>query len=225
MLPRIVFLFDVDNTLLDNDAIINELGEFMTKTLGVAHNRRYWEIFEQCRNELGYADYLGTLQQYRRETPHDPQLTAISSFLLNYPFKTRLFEHAISVLHYVREFGSAVILTDGDVVFQPLKIQRSGILNAVLGKVLIYVHKEKEMQDAVLRYPADHYVFVDDKIRLLTAIKEILGDRVTTVFPRQGHYAFADDVAKYPAADFTINHISEMLTITRDIVRSVRTSD
>ncbi|MEP6779020.1 MAG: HAD family hydrolase [Gemmatimonadaceae bacterium] len=221
MIPRIVFLFDVDNTLLDNDAIIKELGAYMTTKLGAARSKRYWEIFEECRSELGYADYLGALQNYRRESPHDPQLITISAFLLNYPFKEKLFEGAISVLHYVRKFGSALILTDGDVVFQPLKIHRSGIFNAVLGNVLIYVHKEQEVEDLERRFPADHYVFVDDKIRLLTAFKKVLGPRVTTVFPKQGHYASDKDVPTYPAADYTINHISEMLTLTADIVSKI----
>ncbi|MEP6765334.1 MAG: HAD family hydrolase [Gemmatimonadaceae bacterium] len=219
-----VFLFDVDNTLLDNDTIIKELGEYMTEKLGDARSKRYWEIFEKCRNELGYADYLGALQEYRRESPHDPQLLKISSFLLSYPFNERLFDDAISVLHYVRKFGRAVILTDGDVVFQPLKIHRSGIYSAVLGDVLIYVHKEEEVQDLERRFPADHYVFVDDKIRLLTAIKKILGQRVTTVFPKQGHYARAKDVSTYPAADYTIDKIKEMLTITAAIVSQISSS-
>ncbi|MDQ6611387.1 MAG: HAD family hydrolase, partial [Gemmatimonadota bacterium] len=147
MIPRIVFLFDVDNTLLDNDQIIKELRDFMTATLGADQNKKYWEVFEQYRMEMGYADYLGTLQRFRKEVPHEPQLMLISSFLLNYPFKDRLFIDAIKVLHHAREWGDAVILTDGDVVFQPLKIERSGIFSAVLGRVLIYVHKEQEVQD------------------------------------------------------------------------------
>lgn len=221
MIPRIVFLFDVDNTLLDNDAIIKELSQYMSANLGAARSKRYWEIFERIRSELGYADYLGSLQAYRRESPHDPQLIAISSFLLNYPFREKLFDGAISVLHYVRKFGSAAILTDGDVVFQPLKIHRSGIFNAVLGNVLIYVHKEQELDDLERRFPADHYVFIDDKIRLLTAFKKILGARVTTVFPKQGHYAFDKDVSTFPAADYSINHINEMLAISADIVSKI----
>ena len=224
-LPRIAFLFDVDNTLLDNDSIIKELREYMTACLGVDQNKRYWEIFENYRAEMGYADYLGTLQRYRRERPHDPQLTAIALFLLNYPFKERLFDGALAVLHHVRKWGTAAILTDGDVVFQPLKIERSGIGKAVLGRVLIYVHKEQEMQDVVVRCPADHYEFVDDKIRLLSAIKEILGDRVTTVFPKQGHYAFADDVGTYPKPDYTIDRIDELLQLTDGIVRAIHDID
>lgn len=214
----IVFLFDVDNTLLDNDAIIEELRTFIAAKLGAENNARYWQIFEEIRNALGYADYLGTLQQFRRERPHDPRLMAISSFLLNYAFERRLFPGALDVVAATRAYGVPVILTDGDVVFQPLKIERSGLHRAFDGNVLIYVHKELETEDMEARFPARHYVFVDDKIRLLTAIKEILGERVTTVFPRQGHYAVASDVATYPAPDFTVERIADVVALLPEIV-------
>jgi FMN phosphatase YigB (HAD superfamily) len=217
----IVFLFDVDNTLLDNDAIIAELREFIISRLGTESNLHYWKIFEQIRDTLGYADYLGTLQQFRLERPHDPQLIAISAFLLNYTFEKRLFPQALEVLEHVKQWGPAVILTDGDVVFQPLKIERSGLYEAVNGHVLIYVHKEKEVNDMESRYPANHYVFVDDKVRLLSSFKVQLGDRVTTVFPRQGHYAFAPDVETYPVPDFTIEHIGDLMRITDEILNSI----
>ena len=219
--PGLVFLFDVDNTLLDNDAIIAELRDFITQCLGEESNKRYWAIFEDIRQELGYADYLGTLQRYRRERPHDPQLIGISAFLLNYAFEKRVFPNALNVLAHVKQWGQPVILTDGDVVFQPLKIQRSGLYDAVNGHVLIYVHKELEVEDMQARYPAEHYVFVDDKVRLLTALKAQLGDRITTVFPRQGHYAFAADVETYPVPDFTIEHIGDLMTIADDILNSI----
>ena len=217
----IVWLFDVDNTLLDNDAIIAELRGYITQRLGDENNARYWRIFEEIRTELGYADYLGTLQRYRGERPHDAQLMAVSSFLLNYPFEQRLFPGALDVVQYVKQFGQPVILTDGDVVFQPLKIERSGIYDAVGGHVLIYVHKELEVEDMQSRYPAAHYVFVDDKVRLLTAIKSILGTRVTTVFPRQGHYAFAADVESYPEPDFTVEHVGDLLAVADAVLNAV----
>jgi FMN phosphatase YigB (HAD superfamily) len=207
---RLVFLLDVDNTLLDNDAIIQDLRTKLTSEVGAAREARYWAIFEDCRRELGYADYLGTLQRYRLEDPHDPNLLTISSFLLNYPFASRLFPGALDLIRKLNRLGRAVILTDGDVVFQPLKIQRSGLFEAVEGRVLVYVHKEQELDDVARRFPADHYVLIDDKIRLLTAIKKVWGDRLTTVFPRQGHYAYAADVATYPAPDVTIERIGDL---------------
>jgi phosphoglycolate phosphatase-like HAD superfamily hydrolase len=215
---RFVFLFDVDNTLLDNDAIIEELRQFITQKLGVANSARYWEIFERIRTDLGYADYLGTLQQFRREMPHDPQIIAISTFLLSYQFESRLFPGALDVLHAVRTWGTPVILTDGDVVFQPLKIRRSGLYDAVDGNVMVFVHKEQEVGEVLARFPAEHYVFVDDKVRLLTAFKQQLGARVTTVFPRQGHYAFAADVATFPAPDFTAERIGDLTALLPAIV-------
>lgn len=212
MNAKLVFLLDVDNTLLDNDAVIADVRSDLIRIIGEEREHRYWTLFEQIRTETGYADYLGTLQRIRTENPHDQSLLKISSLLLNYPFASRLYDGAGEVLAHLSTLGTTVILTDGDVVFQPLKIERSGLLKAVSGRVLLYVHKELELDDVARNYPADHYVFVDDKIRLLTAFKKAWGDRVTTVFPRQGHYAHAGDVATYPAPDLTIAHISELLT-------------
>ncbi len=209
---RVVFLIDVDNTLLDNDRIVADMREALIREVGAEKELRYWTIFEECRRTLGYADYLGTLQRFRMEDPHDPNLLSISSKLVNYPFQQRLFPRALDVISYLARWGTPVILTDGDVVFQPLKIERSGIGEAVGGRVLLYVHKEKELAEVERRYPADQYVLIDDKLKILTAVKEIWGDRVTTVFPKQGHYATDPDVAKYPEADFTIEHIADLLT-------------
>ena len=210
MTAKVVFLLDVDNTLLDNDRIIDHFKHYLAERVSVGRQERYWQLFAEHRAELGYADYLGTLQRYRLEDPHDPHLLEIASFLLNYPFADRLFPGALDVVRHLNTRGEAVILTDGDVVFQPLKVERSGLFDAVWGRVLVYVHKELELADVERRFPADHYVLVDDKVRLLTAIKQIWGARVTTVFPRQGHYAFEPDVASYPAADFTIERISDL---------------
>ncbi len=207
----VVFLLDVDNTLLDNDRIIEDLKVALTRDFGVDRQQKYWEIFEEHRRELGYADYLGTLQRFRLEDPHDPRLLAISSMLVNYPFRERLLPGAIDVIRHLGRWGTTVILTDGDIVFQPLKIERSGLSSAVDGRVLLYVHKEQELKDVERRFPADHYVLVDDKIRILTDIKAIWGSRVTTVFPRQGHYATDPGVAAYPKADFTIERIADLL--------------
>jgi FMN phosphatase YigB (HAD superfamily) len=208
----VVFLLDVDNTLLDNDRVIADLRRHLDQTVGHDSEQQYWAIFEQLRNELGYADYLGALQQYRASHPRDPNLLSVSSYLINYPFANRLFPNALDVIDRLKTWGPAVILTDGDVVFQPRKIERSGLLEAVDGNVLVYVHKELEIEDVERRYPAERYVFVDDKLRLLTAFKEVWGRRVTTVFPRQGHYARDPDILqRYPAADVTVDRIGELV--------------
>lgn len=209
---RVVFLFDVDNTLLDTDHVTADLRRYLEREVGAERNARYWAIFEELRAELGYADYLGALQRYRGEYPRDPHILAVSAYLINYPFANRLFPNALDVLEMCRAWGPTVVLSDGDVVFQPRKIERSAIWDAVGGDVLIYIHKEHELDDVERRYPAEHYVLVDDKVRILAAVKEIWGDRLTTVFPKQGHYAHdPQEVAKYPAADITVERIGNLL--------------
>lgn len=206
----IVSLLDVDNTLLDNDRVTEDLRRHLIREVGAERQQRYWAIFEALRKELGYADYLGALQRYRVEHPRDPRLIAVSSFLINYPFANRLFPESLDVIEHLSAFGPTVILSDGDVVFQPRKVERSGLFDAVEGRVLIYIHKERELEDVEQRYPADHYILVDDKVRILTAVKQLWGPRLTTIFPRQGHYAHAAEVADYPPADITIERIGEL---------------
>ncbi len=209
-----VFLFDVDNTLLDNDRVTTDLRRYLDKEVGMKRSELYWDIFEELRNELGYADYLGALQRYRISQPYDSHLLAVSTYLINYPFANRLFPNSLDVIEMCSTRGTVVILTDGDVVFQPRKIERSGLFEAVDGNILVYIHKEQELHDVERRYPAERYVLVDDKIRILSAIKSAWGDRVTTVFPRQGHYALdAEQVAQYPAADITIERIGDVLSL------------
>ena len=209
-----VFLFDVDNTLLDNDRVMVDLRRFLDKEVGIDRSAVYWKIFEELRSELGYADYLGALQRYRLGHPYDSHLLTVSTYLINYPFANRLFPNSLDVIEKCSQIGQVVILTDGDVVFQPRKIERSGLFEAVNGNILVYVHKEYELLDVERRYPAEKYVLVDDKIRILSAIKEIWQDRVTTVFPRQGHYALDEEaVAKYPTADITVERIGDILNI------------
>ncbi len=215
-LAQTVVLFDVDNTLLDNDQLAIDLTQHLEQEVGLRGEQQYWAIFEQLRDELGYVDYLGALQRYRQEYPRDPHLLTLSRFLLNYPFAERLFPQAREVVRRMSQWAQAVILSDGDVVFQPRKIDRSGLFEVVEGHVLIYIHKEKELDDVEQRYPADHYVLVDDKLRILTAVKAYWGARVTTVFPRQGHYAKDPEVLRtFPAADLTIDRIGDLLTIDR----------
>ena len=209
---KVVFLFDVDNTLLDNDRVTADLRRHLETEVGSEGSRSYWNIFEQLRSELGYADYLGALQRYRSENPHDPRLFTVSHFLIDYPFANRVFPHALDVIDLVKQWGPAVILSDGDVVFQPRKVERSGLFEAMDGNVLIYVHKEQELDDVARRFPANHYVMVDDKLRILAAIKKLWSERVTTVFVRQGHYAVDPEItAAYPPADVAFDQIGDLL--------------
>ncbi len=210
---KAVFLFDVDNTLLFNDQVIADLRKYLQAEVGARGAQDYWKIFEELREELGYADYLGALQRYRTVHPHGLRLLAVSRFLINYPFASRLFPNSLDVLAHCRRWWPTVLLTDGDVVFQPRKIDCSGLFEAVEGRVMIYVHKEQELADVARHYPARHYIVVDDKIRILTAMKKIWRTRLTTVFVRQGHYALdAKLTARYPAADITLERIGDLLT-------------
>jgi FMN phosphatase YigB (HAD superfamily) len=209
---KIVFLFDVDNTLLDNDHVTADLSQYLELEVGLKRARCYWTIFERLRTRLGYADYLGALQRYRIEYPHDLGLLAVSRFLINYPFANRLFPNSLDVIEHVKQWGTAVLLTDGDVVFQPRKVDRSGLHEAVDGNTLVYVHKERELADVEARYPAAHYVMIDDKLRILAAIKKIWGSRVTTVFVRQGHYARDPKIlAACAPADLSVEWIGTLL--------------
>ena len=209
----VVFLVDVDNTLLDNDHIQKDLGEHLEREFGAACRDRYWKILEDLFEQLGYRDYLGALQRYRIEHPTDIRLLAMSSYLVDYPFADRLYPCALDALDRLRSWGPTVILSDGDVVFQPRKIERSGISEAVSGHVLIYIHKEEALADVERRYPAAHYVMVDDKLRILAAMKKEWGERVTTVFPRQGKFANDPKVlAAYPSPDVTVEHIGDLLS-------------
>jgi len=206
------FLLDVDNTLLDNDRFAADLGDRVESCFGAAQRARYWDIFAQRRTALGLADYLGSLQEFRAGLDDDPQLLDMSQYVLEYPFATRLFPRALEAIAHLRTLGSPVVLSDGDIVFQPRKIQRSGIWEAVEGRVMIYVHKEKVLDHMQRRFPAEHYVMVDDKANLLAAMKSVLGARLTTVFVRQGHYALAaESNSVVPAPDLVIERIGDLL--------------
>lgn len=214
----VVFLLDVDNTLLDNDSVVSDLRRHLESAFGAACAARYWAIFEELREELGYADYLGALQRYRANAEHgvsaDERLLLMASYLIDYPFAERLYPRALEVITHLDQFGPTVILSDGDVVFQPRKIQRAGLWDAVGGRVLIYVHKELMLEAVQRLYPAKHYVMVDDKVRLLAAVKGVLGDRLTTVLPRQGHYALDPATASMATkADVTIQHIGDLIDL------------
>jgi FMN phosphatase YigB (HAD superfamily) len=215
-----VFLFDVDNTLLDNDAVQADLSAHLELKFGRTSRDRYWALFEELRAELGYADYLGALQRYRLENLDDPQLLQVSSFLVDYPFALRLYPGALAALARCSRLGTTVILSDGDVVFQPRKVQRSGLWDAVDGRVLIYLHKEQMLDSVERRYPAAHYVMIDDKLRILTAMKNAWGARLTTIFPRQGHYALDPrELAAWPPADLAIEGIGELAECPLELLK------
>jgi len=209
---EVVFLFDVDNTLLDNDTAVNDYLTEIRRTVSPEASQRYWEIFQDLAKETGYADYLGALQRYRLEDMHDPKLLHVSSYPLDYKFAERLFPDALKVIQYLSTRGTVVILTDGDVVFQPRKILRAGLWDAVVGRVLVYIHKEQELHEVEQRFPAQHYVMVDDKLRILVAVKEQWRKCVTTVLIKQGHYATDPNIlTAYPPADLTIERISDLV--------------
>jgi FMN phosphatase YigB (HAD superfamily) len=208
----IVFLVDVDNTLVDNDGIQQDLKDHLEQTYGVAARDRYWRILEDLMVELGYRDYIGALQNFRVEHPREIELLAMSSYLMDYPFAERVYPNALEVLKHLRSLAPTVILSDGDVVFQPRKVEHAGLGKVADGNVLIYIHKEEALEDVERRFPAEHYVLVDDKLRILDAVKQVWGDRVTTVFPRQGQYAHdAKVLSALPPADMTIERIGDLL--------------
>jgi hypothetical protein len=218
----VVFLFDVDNTLIDNDRIQQDLREHLEESYGRAARERYWAIFDELWAELGYADYIGALERYRAERLHDPTLLRMANWLLDYPFAERLYNGALDTVTHVRQWGLPVILSDGDAVFQSRKVERSGLWKAFDNRVLIYIHKENELADVERLYPAKHYVLIDDKLRILDAVKSQWSERVTTVFPRQGHYAHDSEIlTKYRPADVAVEAIGELATLARDtLVRS-----
>lgn len=210
----VVFLLDVDNTLLDNDQFKSDLGARLERDFGVAQRERYWAIYARLRGDLGYANFLATLQRFRVGLDDDPDLLQMSAFMLEYPFDERLYPRTLDAIAHLRLLGLPVVLSDGDVVFQPRKIQRSGIWDAVEGQVLIYLHKERTLDEVQRRYPSSHYVMVDDKPRLLEAMKHALGERLTTVFVRQGHYAMESaDTVFDPPPDLSIDRIGDLIDL------------
>jgi FMN phosphatase YigB (HAD superfamily) len=213
----VVFLFDVDNTLLDNDSVQRDLSDHLATDYGQDARDRYWALFEDLRGTLGYADYLGALQRYRLEDLHNPKVLRIANWLADYPFADRLYPNTLDVVRHVSAWGPTVILSDGDAAFQPRKVERSGLWRAFADNVLIYVHKEECLDDVERLYPARRYVMIDDKVRILAALKNSWGNRVTTVFPRQGHYAFDEaEIRKYRPPDIAIDAIGDLLGFGRD---------
>ncbi len=212
----LVFLFDVDNTMLDNDRVQADLSHHLAATYGDEARDRYWQIFEDQREQLGYADYLGALQRYRRESLHDPRVLRIAPWLSEYPFAERLYEDAIAAVRFAQRLGTTVILSDGDAAFQPMKVERSGLWRVFGDNVLIYIHKEESLDDVERLFPARHYVMIDDKLRILDALKKTWGERVTTVFPKQGHYAWDPEIlARYSHGDIQLDRIGDLTGLER----------
>lgn len=212
----IVFLLDVDNTLLDNDRFGADLTTRIEQLFGAAERQRFWSIYDELRAEVGYADYLGALQRFRSGLEEKPELLQMSPFMLEYPFVERLFPRAIDAIVHLSAIGMPAVMSDGDIVFQPRKIQRSGIWAAVSGRVLITRHKERALPAMQRQFPASHYVMVDDKPQLLAAMKSVLSMRLTTVFVRQGHYAVESAGTMIdPPPDITIERIADLLDLQR----------
>jgi FMN phosphatase YigB (HAD superfamily) len=210
--PDIVFLFDIDNTLVDNDHVQADLKHHLATTYGPEARDRYWEILEQLRAELGYVDYLGALERYRLEALHRPEILRMSNWMIDYPFADRVYPGAMDAVRHVGQWGLPVVLSDGDAVFQPRKVERSGIWKEFEGRVLIYIHKEEELDDVERLYPARHYVLIDDKLRILSVAKKVWGTRVTTIFPKQGHYALDPAVlSQHPPADVELATIGDLV--------------
>lgn len=207
----IVFLFDVDDTLLDNDGINADLDAHIERVFGPDGRMLYRAIYESVRDEVDYADYLGAIQRFRLRCGDEIRAQDLGAWLLEYPFAERLYPHALDAIAHVSRFGPAVVLSDGDVVLQPRKISASGIADAVAGNVLIYVHKENMLDDVERRFPARHYVMIEDKLRVLDALKQHWRERLTTVFVRQGHYAHDPKLlAKYPPAQISLERIGDL---------------
>ncbi|WP_158744178.1 HAD family hydrolase [Acidisphaera sp. L21] len=208
----LVFLVDVDNTLLDNDQFQDALKAHIAKVSGPAARDRYWEIQEHLFHSLGYRDYLGAFQTYRLERPEDVDAIWLSLFVVDFPYATLLYPGALELIAALRKLGRVVALTDGDAVFQPRKLQGAGLIEPLDRHIMICVHKEAEVAEIERRYPAERYVVIDDKIRLLTAFKKVWGNKVMTVFPRQGQFGLDTKViAANPPADIDVDRIAQLL--------------
>jgi len=215
-LDPVFFLVDVDNTLFDNDRFAVELSAHLEKSFNVAERERYWSLHKKRWAEFGISDYLGTMQQFRQGLQNDPSLLQMSSFLLDFPFGDLLYPHALEVVKHMRSLGPASALSDGDMVFQPRKLQHSGIFDAFHGNALIYEHKQHELDLLQQRFPAQRYVMIDDKPNILADMKKVLGDRLTTVFVRQGRYAAYASPELRSAPDMKIDAIADLLRYTRE---------
>jgi FMN phosphatase YigB (HAD superfamily) len=218
-MTQLAFLLDVDNTLLANDEVKEDLDHRLRKVLGNELTARFWETYEQVRHEQGVVDIPLSLTRLRAEVSEsqlDKQTyQQVHAIFDTYPFFQRLYPHVIETLHYLRTLGLTIIVSDGDQYFQEEKIVNSHLAEAVEGRVLIYIHKQQHLEEILQRYPADHFVMVDDKAGILADCKALLGNRLTTVFVKQGKYA-QEPLPTHFVPDITIEHIGDLPTFSAD---------
>jgi FMN phosphatase YigB (HAD superfamily) len=217
-MPTLVFLLDVDNTLINNDQVKEDFNAHLEVELGPKLTERFWDIYEQARKERGVVDIPLSLQRLREATPlselDEQTFHHVQSIFDNYPFFNALYPHTLETLQHLRTMGLTVIVSDGDQLFQPEKIFRSDLAETVEGRVLIYTHKQQHLEEILQKYPADHYVMIDDKPDILVDSKAIMGKRLTTVFVKQGHYA--KQVPDNFTPDISVLHIGDLRNYTKE---------
>ncbi len=211
--PPLAFLFDVDNTLLDNDRVKGDLVTATEKLVGPERGRRFWELYEDVRREHDHVDLPHTLGRFSREFPEELSFASLADAVLSYPYRSAVYPRGHDALRHAGRTGPVAILSDGDPVYQPAKIARAGFTDVMAGPVLVFDHKEDHLEEVLQRVPAQRYVLIDDKPRILAAVRDRLGDRVTTLHVCQGKYAHAEEHAKYPDADRTIDAIADILDL------------
>ena len=209
----VAFLLDVDNTLINNDKVKTDLEERVVRYAGPDTAPVFWQVYEQVRRELDYVDLPLTLNRFRAESPEVERFAELSAAVLFYPFEECLYPRTLEVIEHLREIGTVAIVSDGDPVFQPAKIARAGLAAAVDDRVLIYVHKEQQLDDVRRRIPAGRYVIVDDKPNILVAVKRELGDRAVAIHVRQGRYA--RETGEWHA-DIEIDSIADLMEFQLD---------
>ncbi|MFN2465530.1 MAG: HAD family hydrolase [Candidatus Dormibacteria bacterium] len=213
-MASLVFLIDIDNTLIDNDRVKADMEAQIRQLAGPSGSEDFWNLYEEVREELDYVDLPITLARFRAQRPDVRKFPQISAMLLGYPFEDALYPEALHVVEHLKRMGKVVVLSDGDPVFQPAKIARIGMADAVDSNVLIYAHKEQHLDEVTDLYPAEHYVVIDDKPGVLGRMKARLGPRVTTVQVRQGKYASVGAEEPGPAPDRTFAGIAGCLQLS-----------
>ena len=218
-MPTLTFWLDVDNTLIANDDVKSDLDAHLQVELGPTLTARYWDIYEQARHESGVVNIPLALSRLREQTPlsamDEQTYLHVHSLFDNYPFFNALYPHVLETLQYLCTLGLTVIVSDGDPFFQPEKIFRSDLAEIVEGRVLIYIHKQEHLDEIMKKYPADHYVMIDDKPQILADGKSMLGNLLTTVFVKQGKYAAGEKPANF-TPDISVLHIADLRNYTAE---------
>jgi len=213
-MPKLVFWLDVDNTLVANDDVKDDLDMHLQVEVGPQLAERFWALYEEVRKEESLVDIPLALDRFREQTSiaemDDLTYQHVRSIFNNYPFPKALYPYALETVQHLNTLGTTVIVSDGDPIFQSEKILSSNLAEAVEGRVLLYIHKQEHIQETMKAYPGDHYVAVDDKPDILLDTKNLLGDRVTIVFVRQGKYA--KQLPEHFSADITVDHIGDLRT-------------